>query len=277
MSELSKITPVSKNRIIDLVREAGINTDPWSNFRGGIGKAASNPNYAYEWAFVEPHQVVVLCLWLENISEDDSGVYYSMNLRFVANAANNVLSKKRAIRMDEAIQLAITEKIPIRAVICTGRNENNTTQHTKKRLLDKVTWSVASYNSGNSDCILKRGEVQTFIDQFSLTEDSVAAVEKRDISSQAFVRNPEIRNSVLSRANGKCEFCSQSGFKSMNGSIYLETHHIVPLSENGADAISNVIALCPNHHREAHHGTEKAELLKKFTNIIQEHSNKQNQ
>jgi 5-methylcytosine-specific restriction protein A len=32
----------------------------------------------------------------------------------------------------------------------------------------------------------------------------------------------------------------------------LETHHIIPLSEEGEDIEENVIALCPNDHRRAH-------------------------
>jgi 5-methylcytosine-specific restriction protein A len=45
-----------------------------------------------------------------------------------------------------------------------------------------------------------------------------------------------------------------------NGKVYLETHHVVPLHENGEDSVNNVVALCPNHHREAHHGERRAEI-----------------
>lgn len=44
------------------------------------------------------------------------------------------------------------------------------------------------------------------------------------------------------------------------GSIYVETHHIIPLSEDGLDSEGNVVAICPNHHREAHHGQQKADM-----------------
>ena len=51
------------------------------------------------------------------------------------------------------------------------------------------------------------------------------------------------------------------------GKVFLETHHIVPLGEKGKDVIENVAAICPNHHREAHHGaarkTIQRELLKR--------------
>jgi 5-methylcytosine-specific restriction enzyme A len=58
------------------------------------------------------------------------------------------------------------------------------------------------------------------------------------------------------------------GFLSEKVRVYLETHHIVPLSENGLDKVSNMAALCPNHHREAHAGQRskwiRIELQKKF-------------
>ena len=47
-----------------------------------------------------------------------------------------------------------------------------------------------------------------------------------------------------------------------DGKIYLETHHVISLGEHGLDTESNVAALCPNHHREAHHGEKRAEMRK---------------
>lgn len=77
-----------------------------------------------------------------------------------------------------------------------------------------------------------------------------------------------VRKNALIRANGKCEWCGESGFVMADGKIYLETHHIVPLSEDGLDTEKNVAALCPNHHREAHHGVIKTEMRKKLLNLI---------
>ncbi|MGH8672363.1 MAG: HNH endonuclease, partial [Burkholderiales bacterium] len=41
-------------------------------------------------------------------------------------------------------------------------------------------------------------------------------------------------------------------------------HHVAALSEGGADTDDNVVALCPNHHREAHHGARKREMGSKL-------------
>lgn len=77
---------------------------------------------------------------------------------------------------------------------------------------------------------------------------------------------------ALLRANGACEHCGEAGFVLKDGSIYLETHHIVSLAAGGADLVNNVIALCPNHHREAHYGADAQHLLRKFKQRRNDHS-----
>jgi 5-methylcytosine-specific restriction enzyme A len=128
-----------------------------------------------------------------------------------------------------------------------------------------VPWAVTDYNWKNGQCTLTRGaHPNRFVDQFSVEQESIQKPEKRDVSSQAYVRSTIVRSNVLLRANGKCEWCEQLGFIMADGKIYLETHHIIPLSENGLDTEKNVAALCPNHHREVHHGTSKSEMRRKL-------------
>jgi hypothetical protein len=76
----------------------------------------------------------------------------------------------------------------------------------------------------------------------------------------AYARDTKIRAAVMRRAKGKCEFCGELGFKRSEGTRYLESHHIIALAKDGADRMTNVIALCPNHHREAHFGKQSIEL-----------------
>jgi 5-methylcytosine-specific restriction endonuclease McrA len=64
----------------------------------------------------------------------------------------------------------------------------------------------------------------------------------------------------MQRSNGSCEHCGQKGFTAISGDYYLESHHVIPLSEGGPDLESNVMALCPAHHREAHFGMERDNL-----------------
>lgn len=72
-----------------------------------------------------------------------------------------------------------------------------------------------------------------------------------------FVRNPDVVAEALIRADGSCEHCRTKApfLRKSNGRPYLEVHHRIPLAEGGLDTVENAVALCPNCHREAHHGT----------------------
>jgi hypothetical protein len=78
--------------------------------------------------------------------------------------------------------------------------------------------------------------------------------------SWSYSRDPKVRDAVLLRANGRCEFCGQPGFIKPDGTHYLECHHVIALASDGEDRTTNVIALCPNDHREAHFGKRHQEI-----------------
>lgn len=93
--------------------------------------------------------------------------------------------------------------------------------------------------------------------------------KQKESTSTYYERNPECRRTVLLRSNGFCEYCGMPGFIKSNGRTYLETHHIVALSDGGHDHPSNMIALCPNDHREAHYGRSQEELRELFLSVLQ--------
>lgn len=113
-----------------------------------------------------------------------------------------------------------------------------------------------------------------FADQFERKLPAEKVAEQRAVIGVAFVRSPTVRMAALQRSGGQCEYCNTPGFKTPDGRIYLETHHIQPLSEGGADSIINVIALCPNHHREAHFGNQSGLMRAKMEEIIQKRNAK---
>jgi hypothetical protein len=71
MSELDDLRPTEFRRVIDVVRDAGIDVSDWANFAGGPSKAAVNPKYCYEWAFAYPDHIVVLNVWYRNMLEQN--------------------------------------------------------------------------------------------------------------------------------------------------------------------------------------------------------------
>jgi hypothetical protein len=83
-----------------------------------------------------------------------------------------------------------------------------------------------------------------------------------------FKRDPRVREYVLRRANGRCEYCGRICFTDSKGRSYLESHHIIALFLDGADLPSNVIALCPEHHREAHYGMHAEKLERDMVGLL---------
>jgi 5-methylcytosine-specific restriction endonuclease McrA len=134
------------------------------------------------------------------------------------------------------------------------------------RLLDPATWRVDSYDVKTGEVVLLRGAKPRFVDQFSSRVE--VEPKQKERTGKVWQRDGRVRDAVLLRANGRCEYCGKPGFRTVVGDTYLETHHVIPLSEKGADSTSNVVALCPNDHREAHRGEQRrairAVLLKKL-------------
>lgn len=79
-------------------------------------------------------------------------------------------------------------------------------------------------------------------------------------TGKRYARDPKVREAVKQRANGKCEYCGEAGFKCDDGMPYLECHHILALADQGEDRMGNVIAICPGDHREAHFGQRRVEI-----------------
>ncbi len=76
------------------------------------------------------------------------------------------------------------------------------------------------------------------------------------VLTTAFQRNPDVVVAVLKRANGVCESCGNPApfVRRVDGTPYLEVHHIITLSSGGPDTEANAQALCPNCHRRVHYG-----------------------
>ncbi|WP_186623170.1 HNH endonuclease [Pseudomonas zeae] len=201
----------------------------------------------------------------------------------------------RALQMDEVIKIAHWKGCTIRVALIKSKSpvrQDDERASADYRLLDPEPWHLVMYEMETGSFLLRRGakpsseasepkaidvvgaagslaDAQAFpeitIDSYGVgVADQFTGNEHPDreaLSKFVWVRNAKVRQSVLARSKGCCEYCGRIGFRKTNGDIYLETHHVVSLSEVGADTPENVIALCPEHHREAHYGIER-EVLK---------------
>ena len=78
-------------------------------------------------------------------------------------------------------------------------------------------------------------------------------MNKIEIRKQA----AKIKN-VLISSDTQCVICDH------NFSVFLNQHHIVPVSRDGDNEIENLIFLCPNCHALIHKGISYMERFKKL-------------
>jgi len=265
LDPLEAIRPNERLRVMDLVRDAGIDVSDWANYKGR--HPAANPKYCYEWAFIDKSNVAVFNLWFEDMEADASGAisqqmnYRQFAIKIEANGGRPVWGK-RARNLDLALQDAIRQKLPVRVIVNEGSRadiERNAEIASKveRRRLDDLNWTIAEYDWKTGDCRIVRGlDTPRFLDQFSAPA-SESRPERTLRTGIVFDRSAAVRQAALARAGGRCEYCGQLGFVTAAGGIYLETHHVIPLGEGGLDMVLNVAALCPGHHREAHYGLER--------------------
>lgn len=219
------------------------------------------------------------------------------NPRHVKSRARD--QAKRARGFDSLLQRAFRRSEPVQIIILHGEQRPAAevgweTAKVRFRRLDTVEWYVHAYNDDNGSFRIVRGlppandagatdaddgdaspDVDAnesapepppahYVDQFSIPD----APERRESTGTSFSRSAEVRRAALARAAGVCEFCGCAGFKTASGGIYLETHHVVPLAEDGPDVEWNVVAICPNDHRRAHHGEDRYALFDSLTAVL---------
>lgn len=69
------------------------------------------------------------------------------------------------------------------------------------------------------------------------------------INGKAYKRDNKIIAQIKFIRNYECQICSLYILKS-NGKKYIEAAHIIPKAQKGQEVPSNILLLCPNHHKE---------------------------
>lgn len=270
----------------------------------------SNPAYCFNWSFGGTGEPTVICLWHGSLRDEGREIVFDDNMRGLAEQLDAIadtpgedevivgrarMQARRARAMDEALAIAFTSGQPLRVIVNEGlrRPADMLGQESSKvelRKLDDVDWRVVSYDVQTGAQRLVRQAIRQatapvatpvapnnivampaskperrFVDQFAIEPGEGKMVNRFEYS-----RSPQVREFVLKRACGFCELCGQKGFTTQAGTIYLETHHVVPLSEQGEDSIANVVAICPNDHRRAHFGEEASDIRQRLLTLLAE-------
>lgn len=270
MDSIAILEPTSKGLVFDLAREAGLDMSDWIASSQNPANVKANPKYCYEWSFWEPGKFIILNLWHTDLKQSGDTIVVEGNFRDYAERSRSEFRKqswaRRALHADQALQRALSDNLSIRVILLVGERRavdlpQDVASLVKYRELDPELWTITMYDWETGAFQVTRGIMSgEYVDQFDLSQHDRATVETATYETTTYVRSPEIRRRVLARARGHCELCGEKGFRMASGALYLETHHIVPLSEAGSDDESNVVALCPTDHRKAHYGADRESI-----------------
>ena len=120
----------------------------------------------------------------------------------------------------------------------------------------------------------------------TLIEDILAEIEKQNVTDTTqekpsgnkspqsikslttdYERDASVKAWVLDIASGLCECCNQPApFITVEGTPFLEVHHVCRLADGGSDTVENAVAICPNCHRELHYGADRDKLIEHLYN-----------
>ncbi|MBL5885577.1 HNH endonuclease [Lelliottia amnigena] len=236
-----KSLPIPKRgfRVYDLLKMAGMSLDDWPH--------ANAPNFNMRWAWIEG-DIAVVNVWTDNIME-------SAELEGTYTASYTARGQKRKWAKDtDNTYKEISRRRLLVHVLLKERNTN-------KSILDTEQWS-AVYDELTGVLLLTRGDVTQFEDQHGDFRDDSSVVQ-----TEAAKRSNQLRLAALKRSRGICEYCREPGFLTVRGTLFAEVHHIQFLSDKGLDTLDNLVVLCPNDHRRAHHSIEGEEMKQFFLNL----------
>ncbi|MFK4132266.1 HNH endonuclease [Pseudomonas luteola] len=294
---LEGLFPRELKTVYQLVCQLGMDTTEWEVKENGqkVANPSTNTWMSSRWAFMDKAGVIMVCLWHDEMKEDQKSIIYEDNMKLeiqkyerhrsdlldrnrqkeTSESRSLIMKTLHAQQMDKIINEASRTQANIRVAIVRRTNEVSGVLDTSVagfRMLDPEPWHIQSYNVLTGAYRLVRGARPTLppvtADSYGIEVDDQFIGSTRssqyEVNGNVYYRDPKVRQKVLMRSEGKCEHCGAAGFLKANGKVYLETHHIKALSEGGQDVADNMIALCANDHRESHYGANKESLAESF-------------
>ena len=129
----------------------------------------------------------------------------------------------------------------------------------KKKAFDEIIDLIGSNDQIFSNIELEKVDTIEEITEVELKYRN-ASPEVKEVISKRIERGKI--SSIIKKLNDyECKVCEALGenphsFKKIDREYYIETHHIIPVANliKGSLAISNLITVCANHHRQFHYG-----------------------
>ncbi|HVZ65085.1 MAG TPA: HNH endonuclease [Lacunisphaera sp.] len=199
---------------------------------------------------------------LEAIGMNRASASFSIgNLRQMLNGA----AYHRAMKIDQTRHLLVSiqhdDGLPtLKKAVAAFAGHLAYLRGKSRSRLPGLSSLLQEFTNRLGETVVQQDAIDDFVDK---PEGSIAPDRAKKIGTH-FKRDPKIRAYVVRRARGRCEHCGKVGFLTQDGVRFIETHHVIGLAKQGPDTPRNVIALCADHHREAHFGVDAAKLEELF-------------
>lgn len=133
-----------------------------------------------------------------------------------------------------------------------------------KRLIGNLELKLSvhsEYASDKSDKIAEK-KADSLAGIAALENELLHQVPNKRQRLSTFIERGGIANKVKKITDYTCLVCQAlgmekaKGFKKDKDGFYIEAHHVIPVSqrEKGSLSATNIITVCPTHHRQFHYG-----------------------
>jgi 5-methylcytosine-specific restriction enzyme A len=247
-----------------------------------LGAVPANPRWS--WCAVSPdHKLAVFTLWEDEMIDGRNRLLWD---------DYHTVSRNGEIDQKRVLDLVIDKGIPTYGLICVARDPSATPRSIKEVRPDYLmrlkivkdsdgVWGLHEGRILMAELVKHTSRLKQLhtngLADLGNPPDGADTPDRALSVGYTVVRDDKVRAYVIQRANGCCEYCGEEGFEMPSGLRYLEAHHIIALSNQGRDTVDNVIALCPDHHRQAHYGVNAESLEAQFIEIVRMKQNQQAQ
>jgi 5-methylcytosine-specific restriction enzyme A len=133
----------------------------------------------------------------------------------------------------------------------TDGNRRKSIRFKLESVASDVEFTASELDAVDTDELYERAKGAATTDGGAAQQTTVETTRIR------YTRSEAIREYALRVADGICQACgNEAPFVGKDGEPYLEVHHLYRRGDGGPDQPDNVIALCPNCHRQVHRGED---------------------
>ena len=144
---------------------------------------------------------------------------------------------------------------PRKRIICTTKYLKQFTYSEITELVNTLIENAGTQSVESEE--ISTDNVETYKTEFELESilnftDEKASLKIRTGTKKVRVYNTAIIGQLKKLYRGKCQICGSAVFKDFDGVDVCEVHHIDYFCSSQNNDATNLIVLCPNHHRLIH-------------------------